>query len=65
MEIGFIDRSGKNRVVDGIAEFITAVLHSEPSSETLVFDCAELRWKKASEIVELRAATSDPQPSRR
>jgi hypothetical protein len=61
MEIRFIDRSGKKRVVDGIPQFIAAVLHVELSSEALVFDGAGLRWKKASEIVERRAATSDPQ----
>jgi hypothetical protein len=61
MNIRFIDRNGKEQVASGLAEFIAAVRDGELSSDTLVFDAAELRWKKASETAELRAAASGPE----
>jgi hypothetical protein len=61
MRLQFIDRSGREQVIDGLPEFIAAVRDGELSSDTLVFDGTELRWRKASELVELSTATSDPQ----
>jgi hypothetical protein len=61
MKVKFINRDGKEQVVDSLAEFISAVRDGELSSDTLVFDEHGQRWKKATEIVEFPAVVSDIQ----
>ena len=56
MNITFINPSGKEQVVDSFAEFTAALRDGNISRDALAFDDQEQRWKKASEIVESRAA---------
>lgn len=61
MKLKFINRNGKEQVVGSLAELIAAVRDGELSSDTLVFDEQEQRWKKSSEIVEFHSASWDVQ----
>ena len=60
MKLKFINRNGKEEVAESLAEFIAAVQDGELSSDTLVFDEQEQRWKKASEIGPFRASFLKP-----
>ena len=59
MKTRFIDRNGKEQMVDSLGTFIAAVRDGELSSDTLVFDEQGQRWKKASELANFSARTSD------
>ncbi|MGA2742563.1 MAG: hypothetical protein ABSG65_34630, partial [Bryobacteraceae bacterium] len=56
MNITFINPSGKEQVVDSLAEFTAALRNGNILPDALAFDDQDQRWKKASEIVESRAA---------